>query len=192
MIRKFLKQNVFFPKDLNWVQHWVNWVGLSTFAFANTGCPLCSGPKLSVWTSHFVFVCHSARELVTRARETLLAELQCKPSVGRQMLLLEELLKREGEYLQTHEGTVGDMIRALYQQASYDKKWSAVRRGAGLLKKLVDSLAPGITTILVNGKAVRSWLLGGQPCFDNWTRLVPARVMDTWGRLLSAKAWVSR
>lgn len=102
----------------------------------------------------------NARELVTRARETLLAELQCKPSVGRQMLLLEELLKREGEYLQTHEGTVGDMIRALYQQASYDKKWSAVRRGAGLLKKLVDSLAPGITTILVNGKAVTIGVFG--------------------------------
>ena len=28
MIWKFLKQNVLFPKSLNWVQHWVSWIGL--------------------------------------------------------------------------------------------------------------------------------------------------------------------
>ena len=47
------------------------------------------------------------------------------------------------------------MINVLYQRAAYDRKWSAVRRGAALLKKLVDSLAPGITTLLVSGKVVR-------------------------------------
>ena len=71
------------------------------------------------------------------------------------MMVLQELLKREGEHFQTHEATVGEMIKLLYQQAAYDKKWSAVRRGAGLMKKLKDSLAPGITTILVSGKVVR-------------------------------------
>ena len=98
----------------------------------------------------------SPRDLVTKSREALLTELLTKPNVDRQMLLLQELLKREGEYFQTQEGAVGDMIYSLYQQAAYDRKWSAVRRGAGLLKKLVDSLAPGITTILVSGKVVRS------------------------------------
>ena len=28
MIWKFLKQNVLFPKGLNWVQHWVSRIGL--------------------------------------------------------------------------------------------------------------------------------------------------------------------
>ena len=71
------------------------------------------------------------------------------------MLLLQELLKREGEHFQTPEGSIIDMINVLYQRAAYDRKWSAVRRGAALLKKLVDSLAPGITTLLVSGKVVR-------------------------------------
>lgn len=100
------------------------------------------------------------RDLVTKSREALLSELQSKPNVERQMLLLQELLKREGEYFQTPEGTVSDMINLLYQQAAYDRKWSAVRRGAGLLKKLVDSLAPGITTILVSGKVVTIGVFG--------------------------------
>ena len=28
MIWKFLKQNLLFPKGLNWVQRWVSWLGL--------------------------------------------------------------------------------------------------------------------------------------------------------------------
>lgn len=92
---------------------------------------------------------------MTKSREGLLAELQNKPNVDRQMLVLQELMKREGEDFQTPEGTVKDVVDSLYQKAAYDRKWSAVRRGAGLLKKLVDSLAPGITTILVSGKVVR-------------------------------------
>lgn len=47
-----------------------------------------------------------------------------------------------------------EQIEAVYKQAGYDRKWNVVRRGAGLLGKLVDSLAPGITTILVRGKVV--------------------------------------
>jgi len=72
------------------------------------------------------------------------------------MLVLQELIKREGEDFQTREGTLKDRVNLLYQRAAYDKKWTAVRRGAGMLKKLVDSLAPGITTILVSGKVVRN------------------------------------
>lgn len=100
------------------------------------------------------FFC-SSRDLVTKSREALLAELENKPNIDRQMLVLQELLKREGEDFQTSEGTIKETISSLYQKAAYDRKWSAVRRGAGLLKKLVDSLAPGITTILVSGKVVR-------------------------------------
>ena len=97
---------------------------------------------------------YSSRDLVTKSREVLLAELENNPTIDRQMLLLQELIKREGEDFKTHEGSLKDIVDLLYQRAAYDRKWSAVRRGAGILKKLVDSLAPGITTILVSGKVV--------------------------------------
>lgn len=100
------------------------------------------------------------RDLVTKSREALLNELAKKPGIERQLLLLQELLKREGDHFQTSEGSIIDMINVLYQQAAYDRKWSAVRRGAALLKKLVDSLAPGITTLLVSGKVVTIGVFG--------------------------------
>lgn len=102
----------------------------------------------------------NSRDLVTKSRESLLAELQDKPSVDRQMMILQELVKREGEDFQTPDGSLKDMVDLLYQKAAYDRKWSAVRRGAGVLKKLVDSLAPGITTILVSGKVVTIGVFG--------------------------------
>ena len=91
---------------------------------------------------------------MTKSREVLLAELENNPTIDRQMLVLQELIKRDGEDFQTREGSLKDRVDFLYQRAAYDRKWSAVRRGAGVLKKLVDSLAPGITTILVSGKVV--------------------------------------
>ncbi len=115
---------------------------------------VCFFLLLFLRSCNFAFL-YSARDLVTKSREALLAELENKPNVDRQMLVLQELLKREGEDFQTSEGTIKETISSLYQKAAYDRKWSAVRRGAGLLKKLVDSLAPGITTILVSGKVVR-------------------------------------
>ena len=92
---------------------------------------------------------------MTKSREVLLAELENNPTIDRQMVILQELIKRDGEDFQTCEGSLKDRVDLLYQRAAYDRKWSAVRRGAGVLKKLVDSLAPGITTILVSGKVVR-------------------------------------
>ena len=93
--------------------------------------------------------------MLTKSREVLLAELENNLTIDRQMVVLQELIKREGEDFQTHEGSLKDRVDLLYQRAAYDRKWSAVRRGAGVLKMLVDSLAPGITTILVSGKVVR-------------------------------------
>lgn len=94
------------------------------------------------------------RDLVTKSREALVTELQDNSNLSRQMLVLQELLKREGKDFCTPEGTVIERIDAVYKQAGYDKNWSVIRRGAGLLGKIVDSLAPGITTILVSGKVV--------------------------------------
>lgn len=142
LFHDFKKQFVY-SADSHWFQH----VTFKT-VFEQTVVWSC------VFTRSFLF---SPKDLVTKSREALLVELHSKPNVDRRMLLLQEILKREGEHFQTQDGTVSDMIDQLYQQAAYDKKWSAVRRGAGLLKKLVDSLAPGITTLLVSGKVVRCY-----------------------------------
>ncbi|GAB1293434.1 Phosphorylase b kinase regulatory subunit beta [Apodemus speciosus] len=55
-------------------------------------------------------------------------------------------------------GTVSDHIERVYRRAGSKKLWlavrSVVRRAASLLNKVVDSLAPSITNVLVQGKQV--------------------------------------
>uniref|UniRef100_A0A8D0FT98 Phosphorylase b kinase regulatory subunit n=1 Tax=Strix occidentalis caurina TaxID=311401 RepID=A0A8D0FT98_STROC len=71
-----------------------------------------------------------------------------------QALLLSILLKREGPNFITKEGTVAEHIERIYRRAGSKKLWSVVRFAASLLGKLVDSLAPSITNVLVQGKQV--------------------------------------
>ncbi|XP_036043530.1 phosphorylase b kinase regulatory subunit beta [Onychomys torridus] len=71
-----------------------------------------------------------------------------------QTILLGILLKREGPNFITMEGTVSDHIERVYRRAGTKKLWSVVRRAASLLSKVVDSLAPSITNVLVQGKQV--------------------------------------
>ena len=42
MISKFMKQNVLFPKGLNWVQHWVSRLGLLSFRGPESSSLACS------------------------------------------------------------------------------------------------------------------------------------------------------
>ncbi|NWU22304.1 KPBB kinase, partial [Dyaphorophyia castanea] len=71
-----------------------------------------------------------------------------------QALLSSILLKREGPNFITQEGTVAEHIERIYRRAGSRKLWSVVRFAASLLGKLVDSLAPSITNVLVQGKQV--------------------------------------
>uniref|UniRef100_A0ABI7W7C2 Phosphorylase b kinase regulatory subunit n=1 Tax=Felis catus TaxID=9685 RepID=A0ABI7W7C2_FELCA len=71
-----------------------------------------------------------------------------------QVILLGILLKREGPNFITKEGTVSDHIERVYRRAGSKKLWSVVRCAASLLSKVVDSLAPSITNVLVQGKQV--------------------------------------
>ncbi|NXA63450.1 KPBB kinase, partial [Mohoua ochrocephala] len=71
-----------------------------------------------------------------------------------QALLASILLKREGPNFITKEGTVAEHIERIYRRAGSRKLWSVVRFAASLLGKLVDSLAPSITNVLVQGKQV--------------------------------------
>ncbi|OPJ74278.1 phosphorylase b kinase regulatory subunit beta isoform A [Patagioenas fasciata monilis] len=71
-----------------------------------------------------------------------------------QAILSSILLKREGPNFITKEGTVAEHIERIYRRAGSKKLWSVVRFAASLLGKLVDSLAPSITNVLVQGKQV--------------------------------------
>ena len=98
--------------------------------------------------------------VATKSREGLVAALADDPGSSLEMLILQELLNREGKSFSLQGVTVLERIDTVYRRAGYDKHWGVVRRGAGLLHKTVDSLAPGITTILVSGKVVTIGVFG--------------------------------
>uniref|UniRef100_F7AVX1 Phosphorylase b kinase regulatory subunit n=1 Tax=Xenopus tropicalis TaxID=8364 RepID=F7AVX1_XENTR len=77
-----------------------------------------------------------------------------------QAILLSILLKREGPHFITKEGTVSDFMARIYRKAGSNKLWSVVRLAASLLGKIVDSLAPSITNVLVQGKQVTLGVFG--------------------------------
>nr|XP_023411445.1 phosphorylase b kinase regulatory subunit beta isoform X4 [Loxodonta africana] len=84
----------------------------------------------------------------------ILQKLNDCSCLASQAILLGILLKREGPNFITKEGTISDCIERIYRRAGSKKLWSVVRRAASLLSKVVDSLAPSITNVLVQGKQV--------------------------------------
>ncbi|ELK15354.1 Phosphorylase b kinase regulatory subunit beta [Pteropus alecto] len=93
-------------------------------------------------------------EWKSRPTHEILQKLQECSCLCGQVILLGILLKREGPNFITKEGTVSDHIERVYRKAGSKKLWSVVRRAASLLSKVVDSLAPSITNVLVQGKQV--------------------------------------
>ncbi|KAM7058007.1 phosphorylase b kinase regulatory subunit beta isoform 4-T4 [Molossus nigricans] len=93
-------------------------------------------------------------EWKNRPTQDILRKLQDCSCLASQVILLGVLLKREGPNFITKEGTVSDHIERVYRKAGSRKLWSVVRHAASLLNKVVDSLAPSITNVLVQGKQV--------------------------------------
>uniref|UniRef100_A0A8D2PLE9 Phosphorylase b kinase regulatory subunit n=1 Tax=Zosterops lateralis melanops TaxID=1220523 RepID=A0A8D2PLE9_ZOSLA len=94
-----------------------------------------------------------------------------------QVLLSSILLKREGPNFITKEGTVAEHIERIYRRAGSRKLWSVVRFAASLLGKLVDSLAPSITNVLVQGKQVTLGAFGQEEAVIS-NPLSPAVIKD--------------
>ncbi|NXA99376.1 KPBB kinase, partial [Cnemophilus loriae] len=94
-----------------------------------------------------------------------------------QALLSSILLKREGPNFITKEGTVAEHIERIYRRAGSRKLWSVVRFAASLLGKLVDSLAPSITNVLVQGKQVTLGAFGQKEAVIS-NPLSPAVIKD--------------
>ncbi|XP_072527708.1 phosphorylase b kinase regulatory subunit beta isoform X1 [Salminus brasiliensis] len=77
-----------------------------------------------------------------------------------QAQLASVLLKKEGPDFFSRDENLKDELERIYRRAGSRKLWSVVRLAASLLTKLVDSLAPSITSILVHGKQVTLGLFG--------------------------------
>ncbi|XP_043937885.1 phosphorylase b kinase regulatory subunit beta isoform X1 [Protopterus annectens] len=98
----------------------------------------------------------------------ILQKLKDCDCLASQAILLGILLKREGPHFLTRDGTVSDHLERIYRRAGSKKLWSVVRYAASLLGKLVDSLAPSITNVLVQGKQVTLGVFGhGEEVISN-------------------------
>eukprot|EP00794_Sanderia_malayensis_P016175 gene16175-17800_t len=74
--------------------------------------------------------------------------------------LLHLFLQRHGYNFRIMNQSVLEAIEDIYKKSSYLKLWSVVRYTAALLGKVVDSLAPSITTMLVSGRQVTIGIFG--------------------------------
>nr|XP_002732441.1 PREDICTED: phosphorylase b kinase regulatory subunit beta-like [Saccoglossus kowalevskii] len=97
---------------------------------------------------------YSIQEFENKSAYEILQKLNMHESMVWQSMLLGLVLMKEGAHYLTDGGTVGSRLEKLYRQAGVIKQWAIVRYCASLLNKVVDSLAPGITTMLVRGKLV--------------------------------------
>ncbi|XP_076011699.1 phosphorylase b kinase regulatory subunit beta isoform X1 [Genypterus blacodes] len=77
-----------------------------------------------------------------------------------QAQLASILLRREGPDFLAKDENMRDELERIYRRAGSRKLWSVVRLAASLLTKLVDSLAPSITSVLVHGKQVTLGVFG--------------------------------
>ncbi|XP_063336280.1 phosphorylase b kinase regulatory subunit beta isoform X3 [Pelmatolapia mariae] len=77
-----------------------------------------------------------------------------------QAQLASILLRREGPDFLAKDENMMEELERIYRRAGSRKLWSVVRLAASLLSKLVDSLAPSITSVLVHGKQVTLGLFG--------------------------------
>ncbi|XP_022107548.1 phosphorylase b kinase regulatory subunit beta-like [Acanthaster planci] len=91
-------------------------------------------------------------ELVEKLRHSINMEMQSG--------ILGILLHREGFNYLTDKGTVGESLNKLYIRAGVKEDWSTVRYCASILRKVVDSLSPSITSMLVSGKIVTIGVFG--------------------------------
>ncbi|XP_033229285.1 probable phosphorylase b kinase regulatory subunit beta isoform X1 [Belonocnema kinseyi] len=108
---------------------------------------------------------------------TLLNEIRNSEGLFAKSQLYGILLKREGINYEFHGMTVGDHLRALYQQAGGLRYWLAVRYCSSLLNHTVDSISPFITGVLVKGKQITVGVIGHEETvFDK--PMTPAEIQS--------------
>ncbi|XP_030620488.1 phosphorylase b kinase regulatory subunit beta isoform X1 [Chanos chanos] len=97
---------------------------------------------------------------IHKPTEEILQKFNDCNCLASQAVLANILLRKEGPDFFSRDENLKDELERIYRQAGSRKLWSVVRLAASLLTKLVDSLAPSITSILVHGKQVTLGLFG--------------------------------
>ncbi|KRZ46133.1 putative phosphorylase b kinase regulatory subunit beta, partial [Trichinella pseudospiralis] len=101
----------------------------------------------------------------TQPTEEIIATLKNLPKAAlyTQCRLLWLLYERHGvDFKIFDDVTVRVKLERVCRQAALSKTWRVVRYCAALLRKVVDSLAPSITSILVRGKRLTVGVFGGE------------------------------
>ena len=92
----------------------------------------------------------------------LIDALKSSVTLTQQSQLLGLLWRREGPHFCLPEGlTVKEKLERLCRQAGALRHWTVVRYCSSVLKKLVDSISPNITSVLVCGKQIVIGSYGG-------------------------------
>ncbi|XP_052816202.1 phosphorylase b kinase regulatory subunit beta-like isoform X2 [Mya arenaria] len=99
-------------------------------------------------------------DLKVKATWDLIQMFRCTESLEAQAQLLKLLLHREGPNYTFEGQSVSRRLDQLVTRAGLHKQWGVVRLCSALLRKLVDSLAPSITSILVRGKQLTVGVFG--------------------------------
>ncbi|XP_046843566.1 phosphorylase b kinase regulatory subunit beta-like isoform X2 [Xenia sp. Carnegie-2017] len=99
-------------------------------------------------------------EIRSHSNEQLLSMLTNVDAIEKEVLILDLLIKREGMKCVVGEDSLDVRLHKLYIKAGRVQDWNVIRHCSGLLRKIVDSLAPAISTILVHGKVVTLGMFG--------------------------------
>ncbi|GIY61546.1 probable phosphorylase b kinase regulatory subunit beta [Caerostris darwini] len=100
------------------------------------------------------------KEFHNRSSRDILEALSSTDTLHGQSQLLGILYFREGPNFWTENGTVKERLERLTRQAGALRHWSVVRYCSSVLRKLVDSISPNITSILVCGKQITVGVFG--------------------------------
>ncbi|XP_051811770.1 phosphorylase b kinase regulatory subunit beta isoform X1 [Acanthochromis polyacanthus] len=102
----------------------------------------------------------SVEEWQHKSTQEIIQKFHDCDCLASQAQLASILLRREGPDFLSKDENLMDELERIYRRAGSRKLWSVVRLAASLLTKLVDSLAPSITSVLVHGKQVTLGLFG--------------------------------
>ncbi|XP_064610521.1 phosphorylase b kinase regulatory subunit beta-like [Liolophura sinensis] len=100
------------------------------------------------------------QDMQHRSVVELVHALRMTDSYKMKAQILHILLNREGAHYRIEDSTITQRLEALSHKAGLHRHWWVVRFCSALLGKLVDSLAPSITSILVRGKQVTLGVFG--------------------------------
>jgi phosphorylase kinase alpha/beta subunit len=102
-----------------------------------------------------------------RSLPDILEALRSTESIYCQCQLWGILLRREGPNYEVNGTTVHQSLTNLYYRAGSLRYWRGVRYCSSLLRHIVDSISPFITTVLVNGKQITVGVIGqSETVFD--------------------------